>query len=241
MSSPASGSTMTYYEILQVEPTASELDIKKAYRRLALKFHPDRNQGRFKDEFQAINAAYEVLSDKQRRAEYDRSRRLRSGANVQPYSQQTAQSHHQQSFTNPYDRFNDLFSNDPFFHSAFRDMNDDFARRFQNQNRSNAPLPKRKKGWGAWFLEDCLGINFTMTTHVTTADGTVTASQYQSTPKNGEYSDQKMRRYVDSRGRQIEVRSLEKNGNRIENTYGDGVLVQRLVNGKVEPVGRLSG
>lgn len=62
-----------YYEILGVPKTASEDDIKKAYRKLALRFHPDRNPGNkeAEEQFKGINEAYAVLSDKDKRKEYD--------------------------------------------------------------------------------------------------------------------------------------------------------------------------
>ena len=62
-----------YYQVLDVARTATDVEIKKAYRRLAMKFHPDRNptdheaEGRFKE----VKEAYEVLSDPQKRAAYD--------------------------------------------------------------------------------------------------------------------------------------------------------------------------
>ncbi len=55
-----------YYEILELPKTASENDIKKAYRRLALKWHPDKNPDNSKEaekRFKEISEAYEVLSD----------------------------------------------------------------------------------------------------------------------------------------------------------------------------------
>ena len=54
-----------YYEVLGVGKDAAEADIKKAYRRLAMKLHPDRNSGDTKTEaeFKDVKEAYEVLSD----------------------------------------------------------------------------------------------------------------------------------------------------------------------------------
>jgi molecular chaperone DnaJ len=62
-----------YYEILGVERDASEKDIKKAYRRVAMKFHPDRNPDDkgAEDKFKEASEAYEILSDGQKRSAYD--------------------------------------------------------------------------------------------------------------------------------------------------------------------------
>ena len=62
-----------YYEVLGVEKTASEADIKKAYRSLAKKYHPDLNPGNAEAEakFKEINEAYDVLSDADKKAKYD--------------------------------------------------------------------------------------------------------------------------------------------------------------------------
>ena len=62
-----------YYEILGVSKTAEEREIKKAYKRLAMKYHPDRNQGDKEAEakFKEIKEAYEILTDAQKRAAYD--------------------------------------------------------------------------------------------------------------------------------------------------------------------------
>jgi molecular chaperone DnaJ len=65
---------LEYYEILEITKTADATEIKKAYRKLALQYHPDRNQGdkEAEEKFKAINEAYQVLSDEQKRATYDR-------------------------------------------------------------------------------------------------------------------------------------------------------------------------
>ncbi len=62
-----------YYEILGVERGADEVEVKKAYRRVAMKHHPDRNAGdaASEEKFKEANEAYEVLSDAQKRATYD--------------------------------------------------------------------------------------------------------------------------------------------------------------------------
>ncbi|WP_161887765.1 DnaJ C-terminal domain-containing protein [Pontibacter russatus] len=62
-----------YYSILGVDKTASQADIKKAYRSLAKKYHPDKNKGdkTAEEKFKDISEAYEVLGDKEKRQQYD--------------------------------------------------------------------------------------------------------------------------------------------------------------------------
>ena len=62
-----------FYEVLGVDRNASDRDIKKAFRRMAMKYHPDRNPDdqEAEDKFKEVNEAYEVLSDAQKKAAYD--------------------------------------------------------------------------------------------------------------------------------------------------------------------------
>ena len=62
-----------YYEVLGVDRSAGEQDIKKAYRRIAMKYHPDRNpdDADADSKFKEATEAYEVLSDSEKRSSYD--------------------------------------------------------------------------------------------------------------------------------------------------------------------------
>lgn len=87
-----------YYEVLGIEKTASEADIKKAFRHLAMKYHPDRNKAPDAEEkFKEINEAYAVLSDPKKRATYDQYGH--DGLNQQGFS----------GGGDPFDIFNQFF------------------------------------------------------------------------------------------------------------------------------------
>src|ERR1700741_4107377 len=73
-----------YYKILGINKTASQDEIKKAYRKLAVKYHPDKNPGdtAAENKFKEINEAKDVLSDPEKRRKYDEL-----GENWQSYQQ----------------------------------------------------------------------------------------------------------------------------------------------------------
>lgn len=89
-----------YYEILGVPKTATADEIKKAYRTLAFKYHPDRNQGNAEAEekFKQISAAYDVLGDETKRRNYDLGYSTES-----TYSNnQQSQRQYQYTYQNPF-------------------------------------------------------------------------------------------------------------------------------------------
>ena len=91
-----------YYEILGVERTAEEVEIKRSYRKLAIKYHPDRNPGNpaAAEKFKEISQAYEVLGDPEKRELYDR------------YGEDAFKNHGMgggQGFNDPFDIFSSFF------------------------------------------------------------------------------------------------------------------------------------
>jgi curved DNA-binding protein len=77
-----------YYEILGVSRTATDKEIKAAYRRLARKYHPDVNKGekRAEEKFKEVAEAFAVLSDKEKRAKYDHGGHAAFGAGFDPFA-----------------------------------------------------------------------------------------------------------------------------------------------------------
>jgi molecular chaperone DnaJ len=100
-----------YYEILGTERTATEEEIKKAYRKLALKYHPDRNPNDHESEekFKELGEAYEVLIDAQSRAAYDQYGHAAFGSRARGPA----------GFHDPADIFREVFGNSSMFEDLF--------------------------------------------------------------------------------------------------------------------------
>eukprot|EP00571_Detonula_confervacea_P012484 CAMPEP_0172305384 /NCGR_PEP_ID=MMETSP1058-20130122/6686_1 /TAXON_ID=83371 /ORGANISM="Detonula confervacea, Strain CCMP 353" /LENGTH=299 /DNA_ID=CAMNT_0013016967 /DNA_START=518 /DNA_END=1417 /DNA_ORIENTATION=- len=152
----------TLYDVLELKQDGASLkDIKKAYRRLAVQHHPDRNLGNEEEatvKFREISEAYEVLSDEDSKREYDRSLKSGfdrdsfggSGGAKWSYGGNDGGSRHQRRqhsrpHRDPFAQFNDVFKNDPFFADAFKSMDDLFDLHFSNVDSN---IGNRKRGGG---------------------------------------------------------------------------------------------
>jgi DnaJ-class molecular chaperone len=116
---------MDYYHILNIEKTATQDEIKKAFRKLAHKHHPDK--GGDEEKFKEINKAYQILSDDKKRQEYDR---FGSSAN---------------SFQHSKGGFNNGFQT-----SGFGVNYDDFIK--NNSARNFNRFSFRKLPWWSWII-----------------------------------------------------------------------------------------
>lgn len=101
---------MNYYEILGVSKNATYNEIKKRYKQLAIKYHPDKNP-HSSDKFKKVNEAYKTLSDPYKRGKYDCM--LERGQHSQINDM------FGMNFASAMRSFNDLFRNDPFFNGSW--------------------------------------------------------------------------------------------------------------------------
>ncbi len=259
------GGGRTHYEVLELERDAILADVKRAYRRLAVRHHPDRNVG---DEegatarFREINEAYEVLSNVDSRGDYDRSLERGGGGNDGRSRHSGGWSsgrgrhgadHRPRRARDPFDLFDDVFRNDPFFAEAYKSMDDLFSRRFDasGQLRAGAEdeggVAEGGSGGGIWgmvsgkiwgMVRDYLpNVKVDVRTSVDTGGYSSTTARSYGPSAVTRMST----RTIVRNGRRVTVQSLEKDGNKIEERYVGGRLVERRVHGVREDIAEIVG
>ena len=118
-------SNKDYYKILNIPEDIEQADIKKAYKKLAIKWHPDKNKSSNAEEkFKEISEAYQILSDPDKRKEYDNPRNYGTFNHV--------------NFINPFDLF------DSFFNDMHR--SDDFSRMEQHFRQMQQDMRNMNRG-----------------------------------------------------------------------------------------------
>lgn len=142
-----------YYKTLGLLPTATQEEIKKAYRKLAMKYHPDHNLGNKSAEeiFKQINEANRVLSDEAKRAEYDQRmsgndpRGKQSGfdGNTEKKTRKGEQGMSAEDFFRTNDRFESFFGFNPNG-TSFTMSNDENVRPMNTKDAFEAVFGKKK-------------------------------------------------------------------------------------------------
>ena len=138
-----------YYDILGVPKTATADEIKKAYRTLAFKYHPDRNQGNTEaaETFKQISAAYDVLGDEAKRRQYDMGYSTDSYSSAGSQSQ-NYQRQYQYTYSNPFgdDNFWEWFNG-----ANFRSRYQQTQRSQGNYSQYNYSNDEEKQTRGSYF------------------------------------------------------------------------------------------
>lgn len=133
---------VTYYEVLELTPTANDVDIRKAYKKLSLKWHPDKNHNSVEatNKFKQISEAYQVLSDDGRRQLYDKKLRgstHRNRTRNDPFSSPFF------TFKSAHDLFRGFFKDDDLFNQEIRKRQ--FGQNIVGESRRQAAATNRKE------------------------------------------------------------------------------------------------
>lgn len=134
--------TRDFYDILGVTKSATAAEIKSAYRKLALQWHPDRNKSKEATEkFKEINEAYEVLSDKDKKSKYDQfgHAAFGGGTGYNPFSGQSGNPFSSYYTTGGSINFEDLFGSGGDFSDPFDVFSSFFGGGYGGQRRPQKP------------------------------------------------------------------------------------------------------
>ncbi|GFT42612.1 dnaJ homolog subfamily B member 6-A [Nephila pilipes] len=231
-----------YYSALELSRNATAQEVRQAYRKLALKWHPDKNLDKKEEaerKFKEINEAYEVLSDEKKRRVYDqygkegldgggkRMRRHYHGRGADSAFDTDFSPFFHFSFRNPEDVFREFFGGNPFADFFGNSMDG------QNQNGSSRGLRTRDPFQSSGF--DFGSFPFLFANDLRSpgfpdfSSFNATVSTGSSTPSVGVRKTSTSTRFVN--GKKIETKKVLANGVETVTVHEDGVLKSRTVNG----------
>ncbi|XP_048754676.2 dnaJ homolog subfamily B member 6-like isoform X5 [Ostrea edulis] len=212
---------MDYYQVLSIKRDASEVDIKKAYRKLALKWHPDKNPDQKEEaerKFKEISEAYEVLSDKEKREIYDKYGKDgltgEGGGGYNDFNMGGGfTGFHPFHFRNPDDVFKEFFGGrDPFASFFGRDNPNNFQDSFPGFTRPPMNV------FGSDIFGDSGFTNFSSTSF----SGPRGGGNFRSTSTSTKYVN----------GKKVITKKVVENGKETVTVTEDGKVVSHLVNGE---------
>ena len=147
-----------YYKILGITKQATDKEIKIAYYKLAKQYHPDVNQGKTNEKFKEMSAAYDILSDPNKRKEYDASRSFNSFFSGTQYSSNSTSSNYNKNqynyrtYEDPFRNMNDFFRNfyqknqqQQSYKSNFNEKPRDFKSKYYSKNKDYFSTFKAKE------------------------------------------------------------------------------------------------
>ncbi|XP_041479223.1 dnaJ homolog subfamily B member 6-like isoform X2 [Lytechinus variegatus] len=247
-----------FYRVLNVSKTSSDSDIKKAYRKLALKWHPDKNPNNKKEaerRFKEIAEAYEILSDKKKRDVYDRY-------GLDGLKQQSGGGHNTDfdfdsfgggfgsgfgrrggfhfEFRNPDDIFREFFgTNNPFsafFEESTRGSYDTHDSLFQdsffNSGLPSFGLPHAPSRLRSGFMFDPYGDLWSIFPRSGFTSFSSSSSFGTPNSATGVRRTSTSTRFIN--GKKIKTTKIYENGQETEITEEDGKVTSKLVNGRQE-------
>ncbi|XP_018329435.1 dnaJ homolog subfamily B member 6 isoform X2 [Agrilus planipennis] len=232
-----------YYRVLEVTRGATSAEIKKAYRRLALKWHPDKNPQNSDEatkKFKEISEAYEVLSDDKKRRMYDQYGKeglLNGGARSRRYDDDYDMGMgfgFGFTFRDPEEVFREFFGGTPFadLFAELSDHGSSHRSRHRNGRNSQNAVTSLFSPFGGFGLglSDSLMENF-----LATPGGFTSFSSVNSTFANGSPGSTNVKRTSTStrfvNGKKITTKKVYENGKETVMTYENDILKSKTVNG----------